>query len=65
MKNIYTVKLINNEGVRTNITEVESVKSARKWAKENATEGKVVIQKNLNYRGMNGYAESTIQYKIK
>lgn len=65
MKNIYTVKLMNNEGTRTNMTEVGTIREAKKWAKENAKEGKVIIQKNLDYRGMQGYAESTTEYTVK
>lgn len=65
-KNIYTVKLINVEGCKFDEVEgITNLKSAKEWAKDRGQNYKVIIQKNPNYQGMDGYAEKTYEYNIK
>ena len=65
MKNTYTTKLINNDGCKFDEEVFTNLKSAKKWASERTGSYKVIIQKNIDYKGMIRYAENTIEYTSK
>jgi len=64
MTNKYLVKLINLEGCKFDEEEFTNMKVARKWASERTGNYKVIIQKNIDYQGMDGYAEATTEYTV-
>jgi len=64
MSNKYTVKLINLEGCKFDEDVFSTKAAAKKWAKGRTGSYKAIIQKNLNYMGMEGYVEATEELNI-
>ena len=64
-KNIYTVKILNLQGTKLYESEFGTIGECKTYMRTINGECKAMIQKNLNYKGMEGYSEETINYKIK